>query len=553
MSRMKKLIAILLAVMLLFEPCGIYGGVNKAEAQNNNNLYSQMKVTDISFAETDINKEAIEIKNNSVDLKLKVATSVPDGWYVSGISVYWILDDEDNYEPYDFYEIYEPDQQPEDGVFVCDVGLHKYMMPGKYSLEGIEVEITDKNNKDNWYFLYGYVEKTSASDKSLALVWEAMDSDWNDYEMGSEKYDGSLDYTVKSVTGVDTKVPLVTDIQLITEGVLNSKTPTEMKVTVKENGSGLKYLYIASEADYGLENFTVSADAVEQYTGTQTFTLKTTDEDLKYRESGKYTVYYIVASDYAGNTIEYTINEKGTLLVGYEYKENQDGSTKKIKHTLDVLKYAVCDKHSYVKSVTKATVKKNGSVCWKCEYCDKVEAGSKETISRIKSVKLEKSSFVYNGKVKKPSVTVKNAKGNMIKSANYSVTYPSGCKNVGKYKVKIKFKNNYKGTEYRTFTIKPKGTSISSRTGGAKKITVKWNKQAVQTTGYQVMYAANSDFKNSKIKTISNKNTTSATIKGLKADKKYYVKVRTYKKVKVNGESTKIYSNWSKVKTVKTK
>lgn len=48
---------------------------------------------------------------------------------------------------------------------------------------------------------------------------------------------------------------------------------------------------------------------------------------------------------------------------------------------------------------------------------------------------------------------------------------------------------------------------------------------------------------------ISKNKTTSLTVKKLKANKKYYVRVRTYNKV--NGK--KIYSAWSKVKTVKTK
>ena len=39
----------------------------------------------------------------------------------------------------------------------------------------------------------------------------------------------------------------------------------------------------------------------------------------------------------------------------------------------------------------------------------------------------------------------------------------------------------------------------------------------------------------------------------LKAKKKYYIRVRTYKTVKVNGKSKKIYSGWSKVKAVTTK
>ena len=43
------------------------------------------------------------------------------------------------------------------------------------------------------------------------------------------------------------------------------------------------------------------------------------------------------------------------------------------------------------------------------------------------------------------------------------------------------------------------------------------------------------------------------TVKKLKAKKKYYVRVRTYKTVKINGKSIRIYSGWSKAKTVTTK
>ena len=39
----------------------------------------------------------------------------------------------------------------------------------------------------------------------------------------------------------------------------------------------------------------------------------------------------------------------------------------------------------------------------------------------------------------------------------------------------------------------------------------------------------------------------------LKAGKKYYVRIRTYKTVKVGGKNKKINSDWSKGKMVKTK
>lgn len=64
------------------------------------------------------------------------------------------------------------------------------------------------------------------------------------------------------------------------------------------------------------------------------------------------------------------------------------------------------------------------------------------------------------------------------------------------------------------------------------------------------MYAANSKFTSGKkTVTVSSSKTTSKKITKLKAKKKYYVRVRTYKKV----SGTKYYSDWSKTKTVKTK
>ena len=101
-------------------------------------------------------------------------------------------------------------------------------------------------------------------------------------------------------------------------------------------------------------------------------------------------------------------------------------------------------------------------------------------------------------------------------------------------------------------TKKPKSTSIKKLTKGKKSFKATW-KKITGVSGYQVQYATDKKFKkNTKTVTIK-KNTTSATIKKLKANKKYYVRVRTYKNVKVNGKTNKVYSSWSKVKSVKTK
>jgi len=204
--------------------------------------------------------------------------------------------------------------------------------------------------------------------------------------------------------------------------------------------------------------------------------------------------------------------------------------------------------HTYKTYTTKATTKKNGSVVTKCTVCGAVK--SKSTIYYPKTIKLSKTSYTYNGKVQTPSVTVKDSKGKTLKkNTDYTVTYAKGRKNVGKYAVKITFKGKYSGSKTLYYTIKPKSTSISKLTAGKKKFTVKWKKQNAQATGYQIQYSTFSNFKSAKTVTISKNKTTSKSITKLKAKKKYYVRIRTYKTV----GNTKYYSSWSKAKAVTTK
>lgn len=122
-------------------------------------------------------------------------------------------------------------------------------------------------------------------------------------------------------------------------------------------------------------------------------------------------------------------------------------------------------------------------------------------------------------------------------------------KNVGSYTIKIRFRNGYKGTFSVKYTIVPKGTSISSIKAKSKAFYVKWKKQSSQTTGYQIQYSTSSKFKRAKTVSVSKNSTTSATVKKLSKKKKYYVRVRTYKKV---GKAY-YYSSWSKAVSVKTK
>ncbi len=208
--------------------------------------------------------------------------------------------------------------------------------------------------------------------------------------------------------------------------------------------------------------------------------------------------------------------------------------------------------HTTKQTVTKATPTANGKIVNYCSVCKKTL--STTVIPKASSIKLKATSLTYNGKVRTPKVIVKDRTGKtLVKNTDYTVSYAKGRKYVGKYAVKITFKGKYSGTKTLYFTIKPKATSISSLTAGSKKFTVKWKKQATQTTGYQVQYSASSNFSKAKTVTVGKNTTVSKKISKLSGKKKYYVRVRTYKTVKINGKSIRIYSGWSKAKTVTTK
>lgn len=170
-------------------------------------------------------------------------------------------------------------------------------------------------------------------------------------------------------------------------------------------------------------------------------------------------------------------------------------------------------------------------------------------IAAAKSISLSATAYAYDGKVKKPAVTVQDDKGTKIATSNYDVSYGSGRKNIGTYTVKVTFKGDYSGTVTKSFKINPKGTTISGITAKSKGFKVKWKKNRTQTTGYQIQYSTSGKFKGAKTVTVSKNKTTNKTISKLKAKKKYFVRIRTYKKT----AAAKYYSSWSKVKKVTTK
>lgn len=162
------------------------------------------------------------------------------------------------------------------------------------------------------------------------------------------------------------------------------------------------------------------------------------------------------------------------------------------------------------------------------------------------SVMLSKTTYIYNGKAKKPLVTVSDSGGGKISSDNYDVLYSKGRIKAGKYSVDVIFKNKYSGTVHRCFTIMPKGTAFSHIAARPKGLYVKWKKRA-NVTGYKIQYSVDRKFKSAKTITVSKK-TFAKKVSKLKSKKKYYIRIQTYTK----SGGTRYNSSWSAVKTVTT-
>jgi len=159
---------------------------------------------------------------------------------------------------------------------------------------------------------------------------------------------------------------------------------------------------------------------------------------------------------------------------------------------------------------------------------------------------LSPNSYIFDGRFKKPSVTVKTG-DRTISASGYTVVFRSN-KNVGRAAVSVRLKGNFSGNKLAYFRINPKGTKITGVYSIPNGINVKWRKQiqkmAVKNiTGYQIQLAVDPRFKNiSKTVTVRGYNHSGKKIIGLKPGKKYYVRIRTY--MTVDGQN--YYSLWSK-------
>ena len=108
----------------------------------------------------------------------------------------------------------------------------------------------------------------------------------------------------------------------------------------------------------------------------------------------------------------------------------------------------------------------------------------------------------------------------------------------------------YYGGFSNTISIMTKPAKVSKvkLKAGNGQATIKW-KKIKGVSGYAIYRSTKKSGSYKKIKTVKKASTTSYTNKNLSSNKKYYYKVRAYKKVK----GKKVYGSYSSVKSVRTK
>lgn len=248
------------------------------------------------------------------------------------------------------------------------------------------------------------------------------------------------------------------------------------------------------------------------------------------------------------------LDSAALYAVNFANIKDENKSAADVTRNLDLINTADSDDYSYY-SICSSWVSDHPEII--DAKTGKVTRPEKDTMVKLTVKTYYSASFVEetdfffdpgplgdNAAYRSVSVIVKGTKQDEVKDSkpatkpSESATTPSTTQPTTK-----------PSTTKNTETVKPKKTSIKKLSKGKKKFTVTWAKVS-GVKGYQIQYSSDKKFKkNNKNVTVTKQKTTKATVKKLKSKKKYYVRVRTYKTV--NGK--KIYSSWSKVKSVKTK
>lgn len=160
--------------------------------------------------------------------------------------------------------------------------------------------------------------------------------------------------------------------------------------------------------------------------------------------------------EYTGQKFTATVEKKD----GYTYKYQWiDGNTViSNTDTLEIPDDLAAGVYDYYLAVgAKRT--DNGEITWYTNRNLLVKVNPKELDAS--NITLNQDTFTYDGKEQIPTVTVKVGGKTLTENTDYTVTWPSDCKNAGTKTIKVFFRGNYSGSAQVDYEIKQKEIGIS--------------------------------------------------------------------------------------------
>ena len=420
-----------------------------------------------------------------------------------------------------------PDDEPDDGSY--DISDEAYIVT-------LETEVYDYDGKEK-----SPLVTVKKGDQELRLGTDFLVDYENNINPGTAKaivtgrklYTGTVtkEFTIK---GIDISGPgfavTLSESEYTYDGKAKEPAVTVTKGTEKLTGADFTVKY-ENNVNPGTAKAIVTGAGIYTGTVTEEFTVKRSD----ISSAGFAVALSQTSYTYDGKAKEPAVTvTKGTeKLRGTDFTVKYENNIKP-----GTAKAIVTGAGGYTGTVTKEfTIKeaKKKNIGLTCKKVFTKKYGDKAFSLQAKAAKGAK--ITYKTSDKKVAVVDKKGKVTIKGTGIATITVKATASGYNAKTLKV------------TVKVSPsKASAPSLKTLRGRKLKVSWKRDG-RATGYQVQYCTSKAFKKGvKTITISKNKTVTKTIPKLTKGKRYYVRVRAYKSVKVNKKTQKLYGAWSSVK-----
>ncbi len=300
-SMKKRIVAVALAIAVIFGSTGFYNWMEvvQAEGNTNPNLVTVTKVELVNHGSTEVSPGV---------LRFKITGSAKEDDAVTEIALIFKGTDGQEITLVYAYEDSTSHWQPgtEGSTKSFSVSLPDNAGNQKYELKTVRLVSTGV------FPFYTFYERQS-DDNGYTNVFHGNLMDETEFKPIQFIYDGGADFTVRGSQSSDTVAPIIKSIERIAPAAgeqITPRTPVTYRVNYVEEGSGLKKIQVAFKDGNSWD--TINHDFPAPYKGEVTLT-------STYRALGDYEIEYIDILDYTDNHVRYFWKEiNGTKTFGYE-------------------------------------------------------------------------------------------------------------------------------------------------------------------------------------------------------------------------------------------